>query len=378
MSPLHLNIVSFTVPYPPNYGGVIDVFFKLKALSEQGVHIHLHCFRYDREPAPALEQYCDEVFYYHRTTGFLQQFSFTPYIVRSRYSEELIANLRKNPYPILMEGMHCTALLHHASLKDRILIYRESNIEHRYYYHLFLSERRLVPKLFHLIESARLLWYQDKLRSVSLMLTVSEEDKRYLAERFPSVPVRYLPSFHGNREIRIAEAPGKHVLFHGNLSVAENYKAAEFLITQVFPGLEIPLVIAGMKPPGWLIRMAAKHGVSLFADPSAKEMDQLIEDAQVNVLVTFQATGLKLKLINTLFRGRHVIVNSAMLSGTGLDGCCVIADDASLMKEAIRRLFPLPVPAEIYEARRSILSGRYSDEDQARSLVDFLQKPVSF
>ena len=29
----HLHIVAFNVPLPANYGGVIDVFYRLKALS---------------------------------------------------------------------------------------------------------------------------------------------------------------------------------------------------------------------------------------------------------------------------------------------------------------------------------------------------------
>ncbi len=29
----YLHIISFDIPYPPNYGGVIDVFYKLKALA---------------------------------------------------------------------------------------------------------------------------------------------------------------------------------------------------------------------------------------------------------------------------------------------------------------------------------------------------------
>ena len=28
----NINIVSFDIPYPPNYGGIIDVFYKIKAL----------------------------------------------------------------------------------------------------------------------------------------------------------------------------------------------------------------------------------------------------------------------------------------------------------------------------------------------------------
>ena len=45
----HLHIVSFDVPWPANYGGVIDVFYKVKALSAKGIRIHLHAFEYGRE-----------------------------------------------------------------------------------------------------------------------------------------------------------------------------------------------------------------------------------------------------------------------------------------------------------------------------------------
>ena len=41
-----VNIVSFNIPYPPNYGGVIDVFYKIKALSKEGYEVYLHTFIY--------------------------------------------------------------------------------------------------------------------------------------------------------------------------------------------------------------------------------------------------------------------------------------------------------------------------------------------
>ena len=39
-----IHIVAFDVPYPPNYGGIVDVFFKLKTLHEMGADIIYHCF----------------------------------------------------------------------------------------------------------------------------------------------------------------------------------------------------------------------------------------------------------------------------------------------------------------------------------------------
>ena len=107
----HLHIVSFDIPYPANYGGVIDVFFRIKALSERGVKIHLHCFEYGREHSEYLESFCYSVNYYKRDTKLTKIFSSLPYIVCSRNSEELLNNLKKDDYPILLEGLHCCMLL---------------------------------------------------------------------------------------------------------------------------------------------------------------------------------------------------------------------------------------------------------------------------
>lgn len=103
MSEKHLHVVSFDIPYPPNYGGVIDVYYKLVALKNAGVKVHLHCFEYDRKPAPELNQWCKEVHYYRRKTGIRAALTQRPYIVQSRSSGELIERLTKDDYPILLK-----------------------------------------------------------------------------------------------------------------------------------------------------------------------------------------------------------------------------------------------------------------------------------
>ena len=64
----HLHVVSFDVPFPANYGGIIDVFYRIKTLSESGVKIHLHCFEYSRNRIrpKELEDICFSVDYYQR------------------------------------------------------------------------------------------------------------------------------------------------------------------------------------------------------------------------------------------------------------------------------------------------------------------------
>ena len=368
----HLNIVSFTIPYPANYGGVIDVFYKLVALKAQGIKIHLHCFRYDRQPAPELDPYCESIHYYRRKTGLREQLSLKPYIVKGRRSDELLKNLLSNDYPILFEGLHSCFYIDHPSLQGRELIYRESNIEHLYYFHLFRSERKPGRKLFFLLESMKLRLFQHTLKYASQMLVVSEKDTEYLKNKFPGKKISCLPSFHGNSLCRSLPGKGMYAFYHGNLSVAENAEAAGFLIKEVFEGMDYPLIIAGLNPPDRLKRIASESGARLIENPSDEEMEKLIREAHLNILVTFQATGLKLKLLNALFNGRFLLVNHAMISGTGLDSLCFIADNPTEIKKQVRSIFEKEFDTATIATREKILQTRYSDEINALKLIDLI------
>ena len=128
----HVHIVCLDVPYPADYGGVYDLFYKIKALYQLGVKIHLHCFEYGRGRQPELDLYCHEVQYYEReklTTGIPLRL---PYIVTSRINPLLIKNLLKDHYPILLEGVHCTYYLYHGELNGRKVLVRLHNVEFEY------------------------------------------------------------------------------------------------------------------------------------------------------------------------------------------------------------------------------------------------------
>ena len=71
-----MHIISFDIPYPADYGGVVDVFYKLKALAECGTKIIFHCYEYGRQHSDELNKYCEEVNYYPRNISkgkFFQQ-----------------------------------------------------------------------------------------------------------------------------------------------------------------------------------------------------------------------------------------------------------------------------------------------------------------
>jgi hypothetical protein len=104
----HLHIITHDVPYPADFGGVVDLFYKIRTMARLGVKIYLHCFHHQRPPQDALLEYCAEVNYYPRQKKPQQLSWRLPFIVNSRKSAALVKRLKQDDYPILMEGIHCT------------------------------------------------------------------------------------------------------------------------------------------------------------------------------------------------------------------------------------------------------------------------------
>ena len=141
-----LHIISFDVPYPADYGGVMDVYYKVKSLSESGIEIFLHVFHYGRKKQDILLKYCSGVHYYKRKTTLFNAMGHLPYVVKSRYDPKLAKNIERIDAPILFEGLHTTYVLKKKIVKDRKLIVRTHNIEHQYYKQLAMNEANLIRK----------------------------------------------------------------------------------------------------------------------------------------------------------------------------------------------------------------------------------------
>ena len=369
-----INIVSINIPWPANYGGVIDIYYKIKALHDCGIKIILHCFEYERPHAPELEDVCEKVYYYRRRTGIISNLTYLPYNVYSRKDKRLIDNLLKNDYPILFEGLHTCYYLNDERLKNRFKIFRECNIEHDYYREIGRAERNIIKKCFFYIEAMRFKWYQKNVADAELMIAVSQTDTDYLKKEFPHNKVEFLPCFHGSNEITTTAGQSNFILYHGKLSVKENEKAALYLIENVFNKMSpYRCIIAGMNPSATLLKAASRYdNIFVEANPSIERINELICTAQINLLVTFQETGLKLKLLNSLFAGRHVVVNPMMLAGSGLNDLCHIADTAEKMTDICRELMNESFSVDILEERRKLLFPIFSNEYQAKRLIGMI------
>ncbi|HOA37471.1 MAG: glycosyltransferase family 4 protein [Bacteroidetes bacterium] len=373
MSVKTIHIVSHDVPYPLDYGGVIDIFCTLQSLHAAGVEIILHCFEYGRGQQEVLQQYCKEVHYYPRKEGH-KGFCFNlPYIVSSRSNPALLDRLAEDDYPILLEGIHCSFLLQDHRFDHRKILLRLFNVESCYYKHLYKHERSLVKKAYYYNESRALEKYETEIAKRVTILTLSDKDTHTYRERFGAKDVHTLPVFIPHQAYVPAEGMGAFCLYHGNLSVAENEKAASWLLEEVFNKLKLPFVVAGKNPSAHLQRVAhlCCH-TCLIADPQERQLNDLIQKAQINILPSFNETGVKLKLLNALFNGRHCIVNDAAIEGTPLGPLCHVAETPAAMQRIVMQLYHMPFAEEEIRLRRKILESCFNNEENAQKLIAYL------
>jgi len=367
----YLHIVSFDIPFPPNYGGVMDVFYKIKALAQLGVKIHLHAFEYGRNRAEELNKYCESIEYYSRDTRAIKHLSKLPYIVISRNSESLLTNLLKDDYPILFEGLHTSGFISDSRLKSRMKIVRTHNIEHEYYKSLSQSTSHPLKKNYFALEAKKLKNYEQSLAQADVLAAISQNDYHYLKSKFSHV--QYIPAFHPNNKIGSLIGRGDYLLYHGNLSVEENITAAVYLVDEVFSKLTIPSIIAGKNPSKILIEKISKYThIQLIANPSFDKMEQLISLAHINILPTFQATGIKLKLLQSLALGRHCIVNKSMVENTGLESLCSIQNHAADIIREIKDFMSQDFSLEMFAKREQIFSEHFSNIKNAQKLMNLI------
>ncbi len=351
----------------------MDVFYKMQALKEQGIQIILHAFQYNREPAEELWDVCEEIHYYARKSIGQSLPIGKPHIVKSRQHPDLLNRLFQDDIPVFFEGLHTTSYLAIPDMARRKKLVRMHNVEWDYYHQLALQERNPMHRQYYTAESRLLKSYEQVLEHADHILPISPPDTAYYQDRFEGV--EYLPAFHPYNRVETAMGRGTYCLYHGNLQVIENEQAIFYLIRDVFAHLDIPLIIAGNHPGESLIRLISAYDhITLAHDPDETQMRELLAEAHIHVLPTFQATGIKLKLLTSLHQGRFVLVNEPMVRGTGLELAVEICRSSEEFRAMIRQLWETPFSAIDIAQREASLGNTFSNVRNAEKLVEIIRR----
>ena len=182
-----------------------------------------------------------------------------------------------------------------------------------------------------------------------------------------------ISAFHQNQSVTSWVGKGDYVLYHGNLGVAENYNAAMYLIQELFSYSEHRLIIAGNNAPEKLRKLCSKYSnVSLIENINTEEIIQLVRQAQINILVTKQATGIKLKLLAALFNGRFCLVNKEMVVDTGLEPYCLEGNGSKELLPLINKYMDVEFDQLQINKRKELENSVFSNSYNVDRLIDLL------
>ena len=353
---------------------MIDIYHRCKSIKSLGVRVILHCFEYGRGQHKELFEVAHEIYYYSRSKNPLLMLMPTPFIVRSRMNPALLKRLTQDQHPILFEGIHTCGFVGHPKLRNRWLGVRAHNIEHHYYEGLAAVEPNFFKRWFFKTEAKKLEKFENWcFQQVNEILDVSHADDAYFQKEYNKGI--YIPVFNPLNWGSGERGRGNYALLHGNLSVIENIKGIEFVLDEVWQNdFNLKLIIAGKDPSPAFKKYVEQHPAKpqIIENPDDEALNQLIREARINLLPTFQATGLKHKLLNALSNGGFCLATPEMVHGTDLEILCSIGHNAVEWKQLIKTLEPLEISESHIEARVAKLREIFDNQKNAKSIIDLL------
>ena len=131
--------------------------------------------------------------------------------------------------------------------------------------------------------------------------------------------------------------------------------------------------IAGKDPDKKLYKIIDNYkNIEIIANPSDEKLQDLINNAHINLLITLQDTGIKLKLINALYTGRHCIVNNEMVIGTGLESLCHIHNTPEEIIQKIKELINTAFTEQEVNKREQVLLKNVNNKHSVQKLINLL------
>jgi hypothetical protein len=295
----------------------------------------------------------------------MSSFYMLPHIVNSRSSENLLFNLLQNDHPILFEGIHTCYYLDAPALSERKKMVRIQDVEPEYYYNLYKNSNHFFHRQYFHLESIRLRKFEKILEYADTLITLNIKDQQYYQNLFPEMEIINLPPFSAFSTVDIKEGMGGYALFHSNLTETDNKKAAIFLINEVVRDTKVPFIIAGKNPDSELKHLCKDKKVKILANPSDEKLDELIRNAQVNILVSFMPCGSKIKIYPALYHGRHCLVNSNMVRGSSFADLCHVSDSEDVLRNWLLYLMQEPFTKEEIDERKKVLEEISSEKKAA-------------
>jgi glycosyltransferase involved in cell wall biosynthesis len=374
-------VVSPDYPYPPNHGGRVDIWNRIKALKNIGFSIDLVATVKEnprREEIAYVESYVRTVYCCRRKNRIIDMFSLLPLQIKSRNKLKAI-RLYAEYDIVLMESEYTYLILGNPTLRTKIRLVRILNNEQLYFKELCRAAGIGIRKLYYYLESLRFSRVSRLIRDqVDSMMFISRDEHIAFKDNHPEISSVVLPPCLTNQTFIAHCQDSKKVLFVGSFFMVNNREGLMWYVKNVHPllcGIEgYEFLVAGNsrgQDLGWLNELTSSYS-NIRAYNSPPDISPLYETCSVFVNPMLHGAGVKLKTVEAVQNGLPVVSTTIGNQGTGFrNGIHIlVADEPEMFADHVRHLLMSP-----WERKRIVMSAQEflkNNYDQEKLLAHFL------
>lgn len=337
---MNVLVITYGVPYPPHSGARMRDFYLLRALATQHT-VTCVCLM---EPADtsenlaALEGFGITAFgfrseketLWERAAGVLQHVAARrPWATLAFRNAKMFARVQQ----LAASGTFDVVQIEHSlgvvyldalgkAFRGKTILDLH-NIAARQYRELWRLHKGFADRFITRVKHQLLKnWETNYVARFDRVLTVSEDDARWLKARNAAVQVRVIENGvdTDGTPFLAEQTPGARLLFVGTLGYFPNRDAAAWfceailpLIQAELPGTTVELV--GRRPRAETRALGARRGVRVSAD--VENVEPFYRAAQVIIVPLRAGGGTRLKILEAMAYGRAVV--STRIGSEGLD-----------------------------------------------------------
>lgn len=328
------------LPYPPSSGGQVRSYNLLKNLGKKHQIFLVALIKNEKEKkfVKNLHEFCQSIYLCKRSESpwtlknilksILGLFPFLIVRNSSPQAKEIISQLLKTYQFDLIHAETFYIMPHLPKTKIPILL-AEQTIEYQVYQHFVNLLNPLFRPLFYLDIFKLKFWEKYFWSKASILVTVSELDKKKVLKLLPRLKIEIIPNGAGEDLFNIFQKQKKIsqpiFLYQGNFAWLQNTEAALILAKKIFPKIKKKVknavcYIAGQKAKKKISHLE-KYGVKIIniKDPDIESVKKIYQEATIFIAPIQGPGGTRLKILGAMAAGIPVISSKVGVEGLDIE-----------------------------------------------------------
>ncbi len=320
-----IAIISFTNPFVNNSdGGKIDILNRIKALNIFTDNIDIYTlFKKDEKEEMNKGVKINNIYTDQIENKYINIIKKEPISVINRYSYNLINKIKSNNeiYDIaIYENYNMYKYVD--NIKSKVNCLRVHNIESLSRKELFKATWPKPKAVAEYLEAIKYKNVEKKsLNKFDYFLFISKDEMKYMIEKYPMYKEKFIwmpPVTDINPVIEKLKMNEKEILYYGDLTVSHNIRGLKWYVENVFVEVlkkyKCKLNVIGKisdKDRDYLGKFDSVEVLGYVDD-----LDEYISKANLVIAPIFTGAGVKIKVINTLSKGKILLTTTKGIEGT--------------------------------------------------------------